>query len=61
MVLPTWQPQFLNQAYNIRPLEEPKGLLGTLDRAVLVAHKEFPSKVPRTLRYYGAFRLECQP
>lgn len=50
VVLPTWQPQFLNQAYNIRPLEEPKGLLGALDRAVLVAHKEFPSKVPpRTL------------
>ena len=50
VVLPTWQPQFLNQAYNIRLLEERKGLLGAFDRAVLVAHKEFPSKVPpRTL------------
>jgi glycine betaine/proline transport system substrate-binding protein len=46
VILPTWQPQFLNQAYRIRPLEEPKGLLGTVDRAVLVAHKGFPAKVP---------------
>lgn len=46
VILPTWQPQFLNQAHRIRPLQEPMGLLGTVDRAILVAHRSFPSKVP---------------
>ncbi len=46
VIMPLWRPQFLNQAYRVRPLEEPKRLLGGTDRAVLVATREFPSKFP---------------
>jgi glycine betaine/proline transport system substrate-binding protein len=46
VVIPLWQPHFLNKAHRIRPLQEPKGLLGGADRAVLIAHRDFPDKVP---------------
>ncbi|MGR6973634.1 glycine betaine ABC transporter substrate-binding protein [Streptomyces cynarae] len=32
-VVPLWRPQYLNRLYDLRPLEEPKGLLGTVDNA----------------------------
>lgn len=35
-VVPLWQPQFLHHKYNIRELQDPKGLLGVVDRAVLL-------------------------
>jgi len=46
VVIPLWTPQYLNKAYPIRPLLEPKGLLGGMNKGVLVAHKDFPGKVP---------------
>lgn len=36
IVVPLWQPQFLHYKYNIREIEEPKGLLGIVDKAVLL-------------------------
>ncbi|MEL7037243.1 MAG: glycine betaine ABC transporter substrate-binding protein [Cyanobacteria bacterium J06592_8] len=36
IVVPLWKPQFLHYRYNIRELKDPKGLLGTVDRAVLL-------------------------
>lgn len=36
IVVPLWQPQFLHHKYPIRELTEPKGLLGTVERAVLL-------------------------
>jgi glycine betaine/proline transport system substrate-binding protein len=45
-IVPLWQPQFLNRAYQVRPLQEPKGLLGGKDRAVLVVHQDFERKFP---------------
>lgn len=44
VVIPLGVPQYLNKAYQIRPLLEPKGLLGGMNRGVLVAHKDFPNK-----------------
>ncbi|PJE79190.1 Glycine betaine/carnitine transport binding protein GbuC [invertebrate metagenome] len=36
VIVPLWWPQFLHARYTIRELEEPKGLLGIVDRAVLL-------------------------
>ncbi|GGZ82116.1 glycine betaine ABC transporter substrate-binding protein [Paraglaciecola chathamensis] len=36
VVVPLWKPQFLHHKYTIRELVEPKGLLGIVDRAVLL-------------------------
>ncbi|CAK2042161.1 Glycine betaine/proline transport system substrate-binding protein [Vibrio crassostreae] len=36
VVVPLWKPQFLHYRYDIRELKEPKGLLGIVDRAVLL-------------------------
>lgn len=38
MVMPLWQPQYLNAVYPVRVLEEPQGVFGT-DRAVVVVRK----------------------
>ncbi|MEW2326065.1 glycine betaine ABC transporter substrate-binding protein [Streptomyces griseoincarnatus] len=32
-VVPLWRPQYLNRLYGLRPLVEPKGLLGSVDDA----------------------------
>ncbi|WP_445503318.1 glycine betaine ABC transporter substrate-binding protein [Microvirga sp. G4-2] len=39
MVMPLWQPQYLNAVYPVRVLEESRGIFGT-DRAVVVVRKE---------------------
>jgi len=39
VVVPLWQPQFLHYTYKIRDLKDPKGLLGIVDRAVLLVNK----------------------
>lgn len=36
LVVPLWKPQFLHYRYNIREIEDPKELLGIVDRAVLL-------------------------
>lgn len=46
IVMPLWQPHFLNQAYKVRILDEPKKIYGDGDRAVLVAHKSFSDRFP---------------
>jgi glycine betaine/proline transport system substrate-binding protein len=40
VVVPLWQPQFLHHKYTIRELNDPKGLLGTVDRAVLLLRED---------------------
>ncbi len=39
-VVPLWHPQFLHHRYRIRELQDPKGLLGGVDRAVLLARED---------------------
>lgn len=51
VAIPLWTPQWLNVAYDIRPLADPRGLLGSADHAALTAHIGFPNRVPpETLR-----------
>ncbi|KAB2826054.1 glycine betaine ABC transporter substrate-binding protein [Aliivibrio finisterrensis] len=40
VVVPLWKPQFLHHKYNIREISEPKGLLGIIDRAVLLLRQD---------------------
>lgn len=40
VVVPLWRPQFLHAIHTIRELQEPRGLLGGTDRAVLLAPEE---------------------
>lgn len=39
-VVPLWHPQFLHHRYRIRNLKDPKGLLGSVDRAVLLVRED---------------------
>ncbi|MEN0106919.1 MAG: Atu1372/SO_1960 family protein, partial [Pseudomonas sp.] len=39
-VVPLWHPQFLHHRHRIRELHDPKGLLGGVDRAVLLARED---------------------
>ncbi|MEO8038274.1 MAG: glycine betaine ABC transporter substrate-binding protein [Betaproteobacteria bacterium] len=49
-VMPLWQPQYLNRAYELRILEEPEKILGGANTAYLVANKAFAAKLPRKMR-----------
>lgn len=40
LVVPLWKPQFLHYRHNIRELKEPKGLLGIVDKAVLLLRED---------------------
>lgn len=57
MVMPLWQPQYLNAVYPLRVLEDPQGIFG-VDRAVVVVRKEVWQQLPeRTRRVLGRVRL----
>ena len=49
VVMPLWQPQFLNRAYRVRILDEPKRIYG-VDEAVLVANKTAWNRLPERTR-----------
>ncbi|WNJ17122.1 glycine betaine ABC transporter substrate-binding protein [Pontibacter sp. G13] len=40
VVIPLWKPQFLHYKYKIREVKDPKGLLGIVDRAVLLLRED---------------------
>lgn len=40
VIVPLWKPQFLHYKYKIRELKEPKGLLGIVDKAVLLLRED---------------------
>lgn len=46
VVVPLWHPQFLHARHQIRNLEEPQGLLGGVDRAVLLARQDRLGRLP---------------
>lgn len=46
MVMPLWQPQFLNRTHDVRILRDPKGVMGSADDAILVATRVFMARVP---------------
>ncbi len=58
-VMPYFQPNFLNRMAQMRKLDEPRNLLGEVNRAVLVAHKEFVANAPeRTLNVLRRVELD---
>jgi glycine betaine/proline transport system substrate-binding protein len=58
LVMPLWQPQWINAAYKVRVLEEPKGIYGKGDTAVLLGHATLKGKLtPQTLKRLGSIRL----
>ena len=58
LVMPLWQPQWINAAYKVRVLEEPKGIYGKGDTAVLLGHETLKSKLsPGTLYRLANIKL----
>jgi glycine betaine/proline transport system substrate-binding protein len=61
LVMPLWQPQWINAAYKVRVLEEPKGIYGKGDTAVLLGHETLKSKLsPETLRRLANIKLSVE-
>ena len=50
IVFPTWAPQYLNRAGKIRPLEDPRGILGGINRALLVGPQDRIAALPAATR-----------
>ncbi|HEX9181160.1 MAG TPA: glycine betaine ABC transporter substrate-binding protein [Burkholderiales bacterium] len=58
LVMPLWRPQYLNKAYALRMLADPKGALGPADRAVLLGNKAARDRLPkRTLEVLARIRI----
>ena len=56
--MPLWQPHWINAAYKVRRLEDPKGVYGTGDTAVLLGRKTLKTKLsPKTLDRLAAIKL----
>jgi glycine betaine/proline transport system substrate-binding protein len=45
-VMPLWKPQFINKVGNMRPIDEPKGILGEPNAGTLVASKDWVAHAP---------------
>lgn len=50
VVIPLWQPLWINAAFDIRRLEEPQGVYGEPDTAYLVAHETLDSVLDEDTR-----------
>lgn len=50
MVFPTWAPQYLNQDGKLRPLSDPRGVLGSVNHASLVGYSQRLAKLPPATR-----------
>ena len=58
IVFPTWTPQFLNRHGGLRPLDDPRGVLGGVNRGVLVAPlAQFQALPERTRRVLSRISL----
>ena len=49
-VTPLWQPQYLNEVHDLRPLDDPRGVFPPPDRASLVAHGDAFARLPEPTR-----------
>lgn len=49
-VTPMWQPMFLNEVHDLRPLADPLGIFPPPDRASLIAHRDSWAKLPKRTR-----------
>lgn len=50
IVFPTWAPQYLNRDNSLRPLDDPRGVLGGANRGVLVAPRARFEALPEKTR-----------
>ena len=50
-VTPLWQPQYLNDVHDLRPLDDPLRVFPPPDRASLVAHRDAFDRLPARTRY----------
>jgi glycine betaine/proline transport system substrate-binding protein len=46
-VMPLWKPQYINKVGNMRPIDEPKGILGEPNNGTLVASKDWVARAPQ--------------
>ena len=49
-VTPLWQPQYLNEVHDLRPLDDPRGVFPPPDRASLVGHRDAFDRLPERTR-----------
>ena len=49
-VTPLWQPQYLNEVHDLRPLDDPRGVFPPPDRASLIAHRDSFDRIPERTR-----------
>jgi glycine betaine/proline transport system substrate-binding protein len=50
IVFPTWAPQYLNRGGRLRPLEDPRGILGGINHAALVGPRDRLRAIPPATR-----------
>jgi glycine betaine/proline transport system substrate-binding protein len=50
IVFPTWAPQYLNRGGKLRPLKDPRGVLGGINHAALVGPRDRLRAIPRATR-----------
>jgi len=46
VVVPLGRPMYLNPVYDLRPLDDPQGVLGDANEGVLLGHESLPGKIP---------------
>ena len=46
VIFPLWQPHWVNAAYGVRRLDDPKGAYGQPDTAYLLGHRSLRDKLP---------------
>lgn len=57
-VMPLWRPHYINRVANMRPIGEPRGLLGPASNGTLVASRSWVEQAPpRTLQVLRRLRL----
>jgi glycine betaine/proline transport system substrate-binding protein len=57
-VMPLWYPHYINKVGNMRPIDEPRGLLGPASNGTLVASKDWIRRAPaRTLSVLHRLQL----
>ena len=50
IVFPTWAPQYLNRGGTLRPLQDPRGVLGGINHAALVGPRDRLQAIPPATR-----------
>jgi len=61
VIFPLWQPQWVNAAYEVRRLDDPKGAYGEPDTAYLLGHSSLREKLPaRTIELLSNIRLSIE-